>query len=53
MNKNQLNSIASCLRKLAKALDESETEILECMTGSVISEEEAGEIKEVLRSTPE
>ena len=53
MNKNQLNSIASCLRKLARALDEREEEILEGMTGSVISEEEAGEIREALKDTTE
>jgi hypothetical protein len=52
MNKNQLTSIASCIRKLAKALDESEADIIECLSGSVISEEEAGDIKEALKDTP-
>ena len=52
MNKNNLNKAAKCIRNLAEALeDDVEDEIVESISGTLIDEQEAGEIMEILRST--
>lgn len=45
MDAKDLATIDICLATLSIALDASTDELIDCMVGSVINEQEAGEIK--------